>query len=355
MPQHSYATVPFISVADSEGRTNLINSRFVEFVYTLQFESARTGISFVPVAVNESNWKKSLGHLAQQRSTVGYIFWANGFSVAMVNEAVEWVVALGQSAVIAIIDEIGDFSVSRPFDANARVKVFTIAGESAGKTVARYLLGNAHRNIAYFSAYHAEHWSRFRLKGLVHYYQPSDSAPAPGPTGLSISSYVYHENYDAVELEPRALDLLNSYSDSFDKVISNLRSARLIWLNVLPYHNLRNEKVFRIATDLFGQALLRGTATAWIAVNDVIAVLARDFLLSNEIKVPAEISVVGLDDTNLSFQHDLTGYNFAFSSMAKLVISFILNPTHRYFAGRSVVEFEGLIIERGSSGKASPA
>jgi DNA-binding LacI/PurR family transcriptional regulator len=80
--------------------------------------------------------------------------------------------------------------------------------------------------------------------------------------------------------------------------------------------------------------------------------LAADYLKEKKVPVPRKISIVGFDDEKLSLRFNLSSYSFAFHAVAQRAFSYILNPAQTPFRHNKLVECEGMVIERGSSGKA---
>jgi LacI family transcriptional regulator len=102
------------------------------------------------------------------------------------------------------------------------------------------------------------------------------------------------------------------------------------------------------ARPLFEQALALRDATAWICVNDRLALIALSFLREHGIAVPKEISIVGFDNLPVeTFDRRLTSYDFNASGFVHRMLNFIARPPRprgRYL--HDPIEVEGTVMVR---------
>jgi DNA-binding LacI/PurR family transcriptional regulator len=103
----------------------------------------------------------------------------------------------------------------------------------------------------------------------------------------------------------------------------------------------------------FESALQYSDTTAWICSNDFTAFQAISFLQARGLQPGKDISVVGFDnEPSLALERQLTTFDFNAMGFVKQILGFILRPTKpRGQYRHSTIEVEGLIIERGTTGK----
>jgi DNA-binding GntR family transcriptional regulator len=105
---------------------------------------------------------------------------------------------------------------------------------------------------------------------------------------------------------------------------------------------------------LFATALSERSITAWVAANDVVGLLALDFLKRNGVRVPRQVSVVAFDDSNEAFVSGLSSYNFNVPALVLAMLEHILPVDRRKKRSVSAehVHIPGQVMQRQSSGPA---
>jgi hypothetical protein len=105
---------------------------------------------------------------------------------------------------------------------------------------------------------------------------------------------------------------------------------------------------------LFESALDHRQATAWICANDGVALEALPFLEKQGIRVPHDLSVVGFDNLPVrSLEMRLTTLDFNAAGFVHEMLNFISRPGRSQgYVQPPVVEIEGVIVERGTTGTA---
>jgi DNA-binding LacI/PurR family transcriptional regulator len=100
---------------------------------------------------------------------------------------------------------------------------------------------------------------------------------------------------------------------------------------------------------LFTRAREHGGITAWVCENDRIARYALDFLAEKGVRVPRAVSVMGFDDDMEAFKRKLTSYNFNIPAVVNRMLGFVLSSSQYHYP--KAYEVEGIVIERGTTGK----
>jgi DNA-binding LacI/PurR family transcriptional regulator/DNA-binding transcriptional regulator YhcF (GntR family) len=287
---------------------------------------------------------------------------------------------------IAILDEVGTFSLPMQFTSNPLIQVFRIEGKKAGSRVARLLLGLGHRSVAYISLNHGGLWSKQRHDGIVEQYQKAglsqgvrtvmkktngisrESALALSDLSEKVIRRILaagQQTDDTNELYRAYLQYKKSFSpDQFTRDEIRVINDELIILNDLVNRNAGKELFDRICFEvfndiakqfiakprfeLFEQALTFPDITAWICESDGLALMALSFLRDRNIPVPRELSVVGFDNQPVdALESRLTTVDFNASGFINRMLNFILRPPRpRGQYQHQAIEVESIIMQR---------
>ncbi|MFP4418505.1 MAG: substrate-binding domain-containing protein [Chitinispirillaceae bacterium] len=226
---------------------------------------------------------------------------------------------------------------------NSRVTFFTIGySVDAGVKVARHLIGLGHKKVAYISPFHRSRWSQSRLEGLEREYNRSGFANSVRPFVLN----EFSNDWSFMDLIYR--DRLSHHFLDCSKLEAALQtetSAKISSVDFELKKALRDNLILEKSTHLLRQALSDDTITAWVCANDLCALIYLDYLRSNSISVPRDISIVGYDNTFEALQKGLTSFDFNCSGMANAILDHILAPVNR--KGREdTIQMPGEIISR---------
>jgi DNA-binding LacI/PurR family transcriptional regulator len=252
---------------------------------------------------------------------------------------------------VALVDEIGDFTIPLQAAANPLLKVFTIAAATAGMQVARYLRNLGHRRIAYITPYSDQQWSQRRCRGLIDIFEKAgmvpDRVPAAAQSGVSVHTAGPWDVSD-----PKARKLIESFLSAYERGIH--AGIRSFLLQAVDFDGglFRAYEGMRVAlVQQFERVLNDRHVSAWVLPNDVCAYFAHDFLTSRGVAVPRAMSVIGFDDTKMSVVKGLSSYNFAVFDIMQKAVAFIRDPRNSFFSGKTVLECEGMVVARESSGR----
>jgi DNA-binding LacI/PurR family transcriptional regulator len=349
---HSLAVVPFISRDNDTGTVAVINDRFREFSYTLETERERTGIRFKAQPFFSASPDYSFLAQASSQAHIGYIVWANGIAPAKLPELVERLTR--RKVPIAIIDEFGDLKLPAHIRHNPHVRIFCIAGVKAGHAIGKLLRQLGHRHIAYFSPYGNFTWSAHRFQGLrdifIHEVSGAGRSGARAAYPTSITAYQTTTDIDSVELDKKKQAIMDTYVDVHWSVWRTFDSVELFAIGDDPGYFQARERLFLAMQELFDRAFQNGGVSAWVCVNDLTAVMAKNYLRKRRVRIPRDSAVVAFDESEFTYQHDVTSYNFAFPAIARTVVSYIIDPGRDFFMSGRIIECEGIIIERSTTG-----
>jgi DNA-binding LacI/PurR family transcriptional regulator/DNA-binding transcriptional regulator YhcF (GntR family) len=293
---------------------------------------------------------------------------------------------------VAILDEIGDFSLPLPYASNPLFQVFHIEGKSAGARIARVLLAMGHRSVAFIAAQKSAYFAHQRLEGVVEQYAKAGYGDRVIPILGNMQNNPMLQILDIAGFDSRLLlkvaavyrtesqaaDLIESLTQfragtpeqPFDgRDVRELRN-NLGAIADLEKRN-RGKKFFdqmcfaAIAqasaeisamanAPLFKQALNLPHITAWICANDDCALAALDFLRREKVAVPGKLSVVGFDNEPVkAIEQRLTTLDFNAAGFIHRMLNFIARPprTRGPYHHRPI-EVEGIVMIRDTAGPA---
>jgi DNA-binding LacI/PurR family transcriptional regulator/DNA-binding transcriptional regulator YhcF (GntR family) len=333
------------------GRIKMLNIRFQEFHLSFETECISRGITFEHAGVLQHQGPHLRASSRGKDSHIGYVLWNASETPSAQFQSL--IARLSRtSKPVAIVDENGSYMLPPQVRGAGHVRVFSIAAQSAGRAVARFLMQGGHRNVAYISPYHRWQWSQQRLEGLAQAFSDAGMPGALYPCTIdspAMSDPGIAE--DLYKMSNRLFTRLGTLSTRngvrFQSGIEGIRSAVQTMADI--------ENAARLLRPLFEKARARKDTTAWVVANDHVCTSALDFLNEKKIPVGGPLWLIGFDNSELAYEHDLTSYNFNFSSIAKKVLSFIIAPRSKVFAGApACIECEGVIIERKTTGHQAP-
>lgn len=256
---------------------------------------------------------------------------------------------------LAIVDESGNGDCIVPAKMKKRhVALFTInESDHAAREIGQYLLELGHQNIAFISPFHKELWSINRYLGIckafdtfsrthrVHLYADSQYSPMELQTG----DRKFDENFNRF---PPLVDIMKTYTHLSEEEIEYF-SKRVSEDFMNEFSRLRIE---RFLQPIFQKTLANSTVTAWVCVDDRIALFALAYLKKRGISVPQQISVVGFEDINDAFLSGLSTYNYDIPSLTHNVLAFLSDTMIFFGKNLPVEETNGYVVARQSTGPA---
>jgi DNA-binding transcriptional regulator YhcF (GntR family) len=335
--------------------------RATEVWRTLQWESNRLGLDIEIFSVQdtldsfnkESDRHRHFRFLHENRVIAGYFIWIHKMSFDELNNLC---VALSQTEKpVALFDNMQTIGVPRIVTRNHRFKLFTMAlGVSSGKMVGEYMLGLGHRRIACFNFTTIQTWSRERIDGVVKAYESAGLTDAVSRIavdcfdewlGPQVSS---PENRSFKEIQRYFLRAAKVINPDFDKNDNSLfeTTRRWLWRCQLDY----------VIKPLLDKVVLDKRITAWVGVNDSLALSCLKYLHAKGIRVPQDLSVIGFDDITESLTEGLTSYNFNITATIAAMLDHISSgKITQPISGNAPIEIPGMIVERASTRRLSEA
>jgi DNA-binding LacI/PurR family transcriptional regulator len=209
--------------------------------------------------------------------------------------------------------------------------------------VGRHLAARGHSEIALLSHLSlGEVWLGERLnalrhicrvEGKVHLFTPA--LPARGVPYLPLSRRVQR---------------------AVGAVLGNER-----WHQLLPSLSLHKHflpTIYQVAmmaqtseamAPVFARVLRETNATAWVCVNDEVALAALQFLHRNNVAVPDRVAVVGFDNHPTSRLPGLTTYDFCYSAMGRVAVECLMRPQAIRKSLGAAITVQGRLMLRSST------
>jgi DNA-binding LacI/PurR family transcriptional regulator len=361
----AHATLVFVSAADAPSRISFGGFPLTEFLSALRREGGKSMISVAVQAFHpdrrRADFASQLKALQEKYSVLGYVFWAALLQERKLDQALELLLEARESRgrpggekPLAVVDPTLDLISSRGFlppPGGEGLRVFTVAGLSAGRQVGQNLLKLGHRKIAYISYCHKELWSQLRCRGLLQAFQNAGF-------GDGLRKFVIEEADDRIHVLPPPSDI-GEYLKRAEGFLAASAEAGRKYHAAYALEQMQNAvgnyvhqlKMADRVEPVLNAALEEPGITACVAANDRMALLVRDHLVRKGLRVPKDMSVIGFDDSKAAVDNDIASYSFAFAEIARKVLGYVLDPRQKFQAREGMtVECEGQLIERGSSG-----
>jgi hypothetical protein len=277
---------------------------------------------------------------------LGYVVRNLDLAPALAERLLGWLAELDRP--VAMVDEVGLPSELEWARRASRFRAFAIAhSDRAGREVGESLLDLGHRQLAVFSPFGDVAWSRNRMRGLADALHDA----IPGGTIEFVTPRFPDDDAvrDAIAHAPGYRTLARR-TEGFRMALDPGRPADGGLLARDPgFRGFVADAVAGCLRPLFERALAEGRATAWVGVNDMVALAALRFLRSAGRRVPLDVSVVGFDDTVDALRAGLASYDFNLPALAHALIEHVVGWRSR--AGRDhapVVEIPGALVARDS-------
>ena len=215
--------------------------------------------------------------------------------------------------------------------------------EQAGRDMGRHLAERAIRKAAWISPFQGTSWARSREAGLRHALEaaqvPMDSFCLERISEWDFVAPAWSDPPLEEALPASALDPLTGGRSR--AVFAQAAEQRgLHWLMEALEPRLHD-------------ALASG-ADAWVACNDRIAALLKEWLVRQRAWDPERLLLAGFDDSALALRNDLTSYRFDTTSMARSMVLQILSYRPRA-QPRAPIRHGGHVVPRGSTSRTATA
>jgi DNA-binding LacI/PurR family transcriptional regulator/DNA-binding transcriptional regulator YhcF (GntR family) len=294
---------------------------------------------------------------------------------------------------VAIVDEVGYFSLPAQLESNPLVQAYTIEGKRAGERMGKYLWDLGHKSLAFISVVPYAAWSRDRMDGIAAHY-----STVGHPDGVRLFGEIADVVLPGVLTASGLKDAQVKRLIAAGRTPSQAKDLENLWLewkknnaqtqkgraytNPLLLKNLHElggltqlefegkfldtlaiaaiqeagSRIFSINLEpLFERALADKNISAWVCANDAIALNALAYLRLQGVAVPQDLSVVGFDNIPVkALENHLTSLDFNAMGFVNRMLGFILRPPRPRGPYHHVpIEVEGIVMARDTAGSAA--
>ena len=303
------------------------------------------GYSMTPTGTQININGKLCAPLSVTDQYLGICLYRNGFDIITPHCISE----LGRKKRMVVFDDTGDLPM--PGNKNNFIKKLTIVDNyKSGSDIGRMLLDLGHRTVAFVAPYHRNQWSIDRYNGLTETFRLAGITA--GIKLVGDPNAVYDQDF-----APEPANWLKSnpeFKKAVDQLIAECRkslgaqSRVTDRLSALTYEipiRIREQHLFK---SCFDTAFNLSGVSAWVCMNDTIAIAAMEYLRSRNKQVPADISLTGFDDSPEGFAVGLTSYNFNHTGASQTMLTYLFSPHESYFGNLKAIPHEGFIANRTS-------
>lgn len=312
-------------------------------------------IHFNPVdnRLFEYSTNSSLNLKEMQRNLLaGTILWTSGFTQEALDILLSKIRQLQQP--VLLVDENGRFS-RRLSLGRSPVAVLRLGNTlNEGSQVARFLHAKGHTAVACVFPENSEGLPLLRFDGLretltdrapdaqvsFHY----ELTPATGKR----SSFRVKARGTAKSLELVIDNAFDTAKASLDALAQRLGSALVENLYTAALDVLNRELIEHLCLQILDNTAI----TAIVAHSDSVAFIVLQFLRNRNVNIPADIAVIGFDDSEPAYIGNITSYHYNLTEAAHEIIHFFLTASTSRFDRRryaSPIEVTGHIIQRSTT------
>lgn len=285
----------------------------------------------------------------RQRSVLGYLVLSQGFTDEWLGLLLSLLQQTGKP--VSVMDEYGEASLKRAAATvghHPRFRFFPLGTTPrAGQAVGRYLLSTGHRRVVCYRPPEDRNWVVNRLAGLREAYAQAGLPDAvceveAGPGGVD-------------EGESAALEHLAGYRhvlQGFEELQAQLHAPRDRLFSGDIASLLNSEYVRHRLARAYARGRQIEDATAWVGIGDPFILPALPYLGSRRIRVPGQISLVGMDDSVEALTEGISSYNFNVPTVARTMLEHLMtwSPKRARQPAAPIEEIPGTVVERSSSG-----
>jgi len=346
----------------STGRIEDFTSRTHNYVHALEAECLAHGVLLQPFPaypetrttmdyVGRTERAPGAGHELDE--CLGIMIWPAAMGQAFMNELAYNVANRNKS--LAFFWDNDEPRSHAGMPGSARLRHFTTQNDfDAGRTMGLYLLHLGHRNVrCFFAENRSSLWVSARLAGLRKVFADAGMADAVTEHNCRVEGVTIEST--ATPWVRRIIDITRRAEESL-AVSARIRftSTSFNRLNDLLLQITQEEQLRKRLQPALEQTLAEPRITAWVGMNDAIALECLNYLRHCRVEVPRYISVTGFDDNAEAAFQGLTSYSFNGAAAMHAMVEYLLHPdiprgTARPLASTGV---EGFVHERGTSGPA---
>jgi DNA-binding GntR family transcriptional regulator len=354
------ASVNVIAASTDMQRLCAVGTRTTDFWRCLEREAVSAGIAirfwaYTPAgSLRDSAGREwpSLRALEQDGPVLGHVLVPLGLNTR--NRAGLYRMGISCRRPVALLDETPGTSAAHDTAGLPHVAVFSLGfGSLPGTLMGRFLLSRGHRGIAALCLSGGDTAFRARVTGLSEAFGLLGIAGNVRTTCLDRWSggvSALHRRVRESPLARRLEEAAGKAHRASARSLGHAGSVHRVSLQESVREYARRCIYEQEANELFSLALQERGVTAWVLINDELALMALRYLRRNGVSVPGDLSVAAFDDSVEAFAAGLTSYNFNVAGLARAMLDYLLSRKPAAGAVRSErgLEIPGVVMARSS-------
>jgi len=317
-----------VGASDDKGALRMDSDREVEFWRDISLEASRNGLE-------TSRFPWTSGAIAVPSDTLGLV--VSTWHIQDVQELLHET-ALTRLPVCTWMEGL-DGREAPGTAAHPRLFVHEVAhSKRAGQDMGQYLSKCGFARVAWISPFSEATWSKSREEGLRERLEAA---------GIECASFGIEALSEWDFLAPAWSDpaLWSTISTASIDALTDGRSRTVV---AKAAEQLGLSRLARAWSGSLEQALA-WKPDAWIACNDLAALLAKEWLVKNGAWAPHRTALAGFDDSSEALRQDLTSYRFDTTSMSRSMVLQILSWRKDRRDAARLSRHGGAVVARGST------
>jgi DNA-binding LacI/PurR family transcriptional regulator len=287
--------------------------------------------------------------LQKAKNVQGYLIW----TINMANLDTLYALLAPTGKPVGVLEEVTmkRMSMTRALLSNPRFLTVSVgASGTEAKRIGNYLLSLGHRRVACIALFSEEGWMRERIRALEDAYEEAGQSHGVGRFLLQSPASMPELNRTFDERMREYAGIQRTVEQFYHTSLGLPADAKHLTAPDMSTYHMKAHFVQALMEPVFKNALLDKSITAWVCIQDQLALFALDFLRRNSIRVPRDISVVSIDDTIEAFGNRLNSYNYNMPAVVNALLRHVMSYK-RSSAGENapgIIEVPGQIMDRGS-------
>jgi DNA-binding LacI/PurR family transcriptional regulator/DNA-binding transcriptional regulator YhcF (GntR family) len=224
----------------------------------------------------------------------------------------------------------------------------------AGRAMGLYLLSLGHRHIRCFCSDAPEGgWVVRRMAGIRRAFEDAGRAESVTEFNCNINDPSAPNSVDSEPQRRTAAGIAAAAARTLEER-SGVHMSQALRADLEQYlRTAGRDALLRGRIEpAFRRALDEREITAWIGMNDVMALECLRFLREHGVDVGREISVAGFDDSAEASFQGLSSYSFNGAAAVHAMVEYLLHPDTADQESDQPYGVEGFVHERGTTGRA---
>jgi hypothetical protein len=323
-PKAKQDTIVLFARASTRDQLARFVPRITEYFYALERVCLAHNIQLQVVRCYPSNSKYVFDEYAHDSFTdavdigrvLGFVVWQISIDPAFTLWLTDWVTRFARP--VAYYFDIHENNFLLPRSKTALVRCFGVESSfESGRRMGQFLFAKGHRRIACSYNKPGILWQSERLEGLRNAFAEGGAASGVIPRqGEDFDEYAFEINPETSGVFPvlQREQAVRYRPDSVVKVC-----------NTLGEYAVR-ERLHQALISPMKETVGDRSITAWVGINDGIALECAAFLKNSGIDVPGAVSVIGFDNGFEAASMQMSSYDFNGAGAMCVMVDYLLRP-----------------------------